>query len=137
LAHAIDLAKRTDAELIIMHVLSYPIPPIAEMTLIDQETWDRIFASAQSEAHRQVDAIVARARDAGVQASGFVIDGGMIAAPADEIVRAAKEKEVAVLVLGTHGRTGVAKLFLGSVTVRVVATAPCPVFTVRAPESAE
>jgi nucleotide-binding universal stress UspA family protein len=37
-----------------------------------------------------------------------------------------------MLVLGTHGRTGVARLFLGSVAAGVVATASCPVLTVRA-----
>jgi nucleotide-binding universal stress UspA family protein len=50
---------------------------------------------------------------------------------ADEIVRAAIDKEVDILVLGTHGRTGIAKFFLGSVAARVIATAPCPVLTVR------
>jgi len=34
-------------------------------------------------------------------------------------------------VMGTHGRTGLAKLFVGSVAARVVAAAPCPVLTVR------
>lgn len=42
-----------------------------------------------------------------------------------------------LLGLGTHGRTGVAKLFLGSVAARVVATAPCAVLTVRAPQPTE
>lgn len=37
----------------------------------------------------------------------------------------------AILILGTHGRTGFARLFVGSVASRVVATAPCPVLTVR------
>jgi nucleotide-binding universal stress UspA family protein len=137
LPHAIDVAKATGAELVVVHVLSSPIPFVAEMTYIDQDTWDRVFAGAQAEAHTQLDALLARARAAGVHASGFVIDTGMISAPAEEIVRAAKDKDVGVLVLGTHGRTGVAKLFLGSVAARVVATAPCPVLTVRAPESAE
>jgi nucleotide-binding universal stress UspA family protein len=40
-----------------------------------------------------------------------------------------------VLLLGTHGRTGVTRLILGSVASRVVATASCPVLTVRAAES--
>jgi nucleotide-binding universal stress UspA family protein len=38
---------------------------------------------------------------------------------------------VDVLVLGTHGRTGLPRFFLGSVAARVLATAPCPVLTVR------
>jgi len=46
-------------------------------------------------------------------------------------VRAAKRKRVDLLVLDTHGRTGLARAFLRSVAARVVATAPCPVLTVR------
>jgi nucleotide-binding universal stress UspA family protein len=46
-------------------------------------------------------------------------------------VRAARSKRADVLVLGTHGRTGLPRFFLGSVAARVLATAPCPVLTVR------
>jgi nucleotide-binding universal stress UspA family protein len=50
---------------------------------------------------------------------------------ADRIVRAAKGRRADVIVMGTHGRGAVAKFFLGSVAGRVVATAACPVLTVR------
>ena len=137
LPHAIDLAKATGAELIIIHVLPSPIPIVADVTYMDQETWDRIFAGARAEAHKHLDSLVARARETGVHTIGIVVDTGMVSAPAEAIVRAAKDKAAGTLVLGTHGRTGVAKFFLGSVAARVVATAPCPVLTVRAPESPE
>jgi len=55
---------------------------------------------------------------------------------ADEIVRAAEQDKTDILVLGTHGRTGVMKALLGSVAARVVATASCPVLTVRMPAEA-
>jgi nucleotide-binding universal stress UspA family protein len=132
--HAITMAKATGAELIIMHVLASPIPIVSEAVYLDPETWDRIYAGAQAEAHKQLEPLVAGARAAGIQASGFIVDDAYVHPPADSIVRAAKEKEVDFLVLGTHGRTGVAKFFLGSVAARVVATAPCPVLTVRASE---
>jgi nucleotide-binding universal stress UspA family protein len=134
LPHAITIAKATGAELIIMHVLPSPIPLVAETTYIDPATWDRLFATALADAHRRLDELLARAREGDVRASGFVIEGGMSASAANEIVGAAKDKGVGMLVLGTHGRTGIAKFFLGSVAARVVATAPCPVLTVRAPE---
>lgn len=135
LPHAINLAKATSAELIILHVLPSTNPIVAETTYIDQETWDRIFAGAQAETHKQLDGMVGRAREAGVHATGVVVNAGMMPALAEEIVRAAKDRAAGMLVLGTHGRTGVAKFFLGSVAARVVATAPCPVLTVRAPEN--
>ena len=55
----------------------------------------------------------------------------MVGSPYEVIVRAARSKGVDVLVLGTHGRTGLPRFFLGSVATRVLATAPCPVLTVR------
>jgi nucleotide-binding universal stress UspA family protein len=137
LPHAITIAKATGAALIIVHVLPSPIPLVAETTYIDQATWDRLWASALAEAHRQLDELLARAREADVPVTGFVVDAWIGSSAALEIVRAARDKDVGILVLGTHGRTGIAKLFLGSVAARVVATAPCPVLTVRAPETAD
>jgi len=55
--------------------------------------------------------------------------------PRVEILREAERRRADLIVLGTHGRTGVARFFLGSVAGRVVATAPCPVLTVRPPEA--
>jgi nucleotide-binding universal stress UspA family protein len=49
---------------------------------------------------------------------------------ADEIVRYAKGHGIQLIVLGTHGRTGVSRVLLGSVAERVIRTAPCPVLTV-------
>jgi nucleotide-binding universal stress UspA family protein len=54
--------------------------------------------------------------------------------PAAEIVRYAKEAEVDLIVMGTHGRGFVAHVVLGSVAEKVVRTAPCPVLTVRNPQ---
>ena len=51
--------------------------------------------------------------------------------PADEIVQYAKSQDVDLIVLGTHGRSGMAHLLLGSVAEQVVRSAPCPVLTVR------
>src|SRR5262249_20777722 len=51
--------------------------------------------------------------------------------PADAIVRAAQERGADLIVMGTHGRTGLQHVLLGSVAEKVVRTAPCPVLTVR------
>jgi nucleotide-binding universal stress UspA family protein len=55
-------------------------------------------------------------------------------APAEAIVQYAKTEGVDVIVMGTHGRNGLAHLFMGSVAERVVRLAPCPVLTVRHPQ---
>ena len=53
--------------------------------------------------------------------------------PVDEINRFVDEKKVDLIVMGTHGRTGLQHLLVGSVAERVVRTATCPVLTVRHP----
>jgi len=52
--------------------------------------------------------------------------------PAEQIARVAKSRHADVIVMGTHGRTGLTRAFLGSVAARVVAIAGCPVLTVHA-----
>ena len=51
--------------------------------------------------------------------------------PHVRIARAARSNRADVIVMGTHGRTGLARAFLGSVAARVLASATCPVVTVR------
>ena len=54
--------------------------------------------------------------------------------PADAITRYAKHEQIDLIVMGTHGRTGVTHMLMGSVAEHVVRTAPCPVLTVQHPE---
>ena len=64
---------------------------------------------------------------AGVRATAILTER----MPFDQIVRAAKGKRADLIVIGTHGRKGFSRFFLGSVAERVVQLAPCPVLTVR------
>ena len=57
-----------------------------------------------------------------------------IGKPFVEIVRTAKERDVDLIVMGTHGRTGLAHMLIGSTAEKVVRMAPCPVLTVKHPE---
>jgi nucleotide-binding universal stress UspA family protein len=59
-----------------------------------------------------------------------------IGAPADEIVRYADDRDIDLIVMGTHGRSGVAHMLLGSVAEKVVRGARCPVLTIRHPRRA-
>src|SRR5439155_5502006 len=83
--------------------------------------------AARAHGKEEIDKLVAKAKKAGVRTSGLLLEGN----PAQQIVRAAKSTRTDMIVMGTHGRTGLAKLFIGSVAQRVVSTAPCPVLTVR------
>src|SRR3989304_1172965 len=60
-----------------------------------------------------------------------------VGVPAQEIVNAADDKEVDVIVMGTHGRTGIAHVVMGSVAENVVRKALCPVLTVRQTRGAQ
>ena len=54
--------------------------------------------------------------------------------PAEAILEYARDKTIDVIVIGTHGRTGLSRLVMGSVAEKIVRNAPCPVLTVRHPE---
>jgi nucleotide-binding universal stress UspA family protein len=82
---------------------------------------------ARAYARKKVGTLVTKAKTAGARATSLVLEG----APADRIVRAARAQRADLIVMGTHGRGAMAKLFLGSVAGRVVATSLCPVLTVR------
>jgi nucleotide-binding universal stress UspA family protein len=123
---AIALAKADKAQLLIVNVLAPPMP-ISGEGYMPPNLYEDLEASARKYAERKLAALQVKARAASVRASTLVLEG----VAHEQIVRAAKSKKADLIVIGTHGRTGLAKLFLGSVASRVVAAAPCPVLTVR------
>jgi nucleotide-binding universal stress UspA family protein len=90
-------------------------------------TWNEIEGGARAAAQKSLKALVRRAQRAGLVATSLLTEGSA----AEQIVKSAKAKRADLLVIGTHGRSGFARLLLGSVAAHVVATAPCPVLTVR------
>jgi nucleotide-binding universal stress UspA family protein len=90
-------------------------------------TMDRLQKQARQWSTRRLASVAMRAKKAGVKASVLLREGDA----ADQIVRACRSTKSDLIVMGTHGRRGLQKFFLGSVAERVVATAPCPVVTVR------
>ena len=123
---ALELARANRAELLLVHVLSpVPVPVVSEY--ISPRVLDDLIRSARAAAQRRLDALRARAKKAGVRAIALLAEG----TPFTQIAKAAKVKHADLVVMGTHGRSGLRKLFLGSVAERVVGTAPCPVLTVR------
>jgi nucleotide-binding universal stress UspA family protein len=125
-AKAVEMAKANRAELLIVHVLA-PSVPLAGDGYISPKIYEDLEASARAWGQKQLNRLLAKARQAGVRAKGALLDG----VPHEQIVRAAKSKKAGLIVIGTHGRTGLAKFVLGSVAGRVVAMATCPVMTVR------
>jgi nucleotide-binding universal stress UspA family protein len=126
LKKAIEMAKASRGQLLIAHVLS-PIVPVAGEGYISPKVYDEIAASNRTWAQKQLAKLLAQAKKAGVRASGALLEG----VAHEQIIRFARSRRADLVVMGTHGRSGLAKLFLGSVAGRVVSGAACPVLTVR------
>src|SRR6266478_3213395 len=122
---AIELARRLGAELEIVHV-EEPLPAyaFAEGALLDLP---RLQEEVRTWAERQLEDLARGARASGVSTTTAVLLG----VPANTIVEAARTERADLIVVGTHGRTGLERVLLGSVAERVVRNAPCAVLTVR------
>ena len=123
---AVALAKSLDANLTIISVLA-PLVPVVPEQYFDAATLDRLDERARHWSGRQLARLAAAAKRAGVKVTTILRQGD----PASEIVRAGRSTRADLIVVGTHGRRGLSKILLGSVAERVVASAPCPVLTVR------
>jgi nucleotide-binding universal stress UspA family protein len=123
---ALTMAKANRATLTILHVV-VPFMPIVPEQYFSAETWELLDSQARRWSEQQLRKLTERAKKTGVRVVGLLLEGD----PAQVIARTARSKRADLLVVGTHGRTGLAKFFVGSVAGRVVATAPCPVVTVR------
>lgn len=124
---ALDLARANRAALTLVHVYSTFIPVMGE-GFVSGQVYDKMLTDIRTDAQRRLGRLVAEARKKGVRAKGLALEG----IPHERIVRAARSTRADLIVLGTHGRTGLGRMFLGSVAARVVTLAPCPVLTVRA-----
>lgn len=118
---AIDLAKTYDAKLTLLHV--YGVPTVYYP---DAVSWplEELGRAAQA----SLDAAVAKTRERYSKTDGHVEVGD----PREAILKFAKESGADLLVIGTHGRRGLAHLVLGSVAEWLVRMAPLPVLTVAA-----
>lgn len=125
LKEAIELAKENEAALLIAH--AYQPPSVVEAQSISAGVYEEWDQNIRAEVKGRLDEIVEQTAMEGVRAEPLVLTG----APDEAITEAARFNDADLVVLGTHGRTGVSRLFLGSVAARVISTAPCPVMTVR------
>jgi len=122
---ALALARQHRAALRILHVLT---PPSPFVNGTPPRHWLELMARARNAAERKLSRLLSSADQAGVGASGALADDEY---PAQAIAREARRERADVIVIGTHGRSGLGRLFMGSVATRVLQTAPCPVLTVR------
>src|SRR5262245_4561131 len=132
-AIARDEAKRHGGRLLLLHVCDLPLDLGPDTQIILEPDSDgpismRHFAMSSAETHLR-DLADRLAREGGT-AEVFV----RVGRPVDEILRFAAEQAADVIVMGTHGRTGIRKMIAGSVTERIVRASDVPVMTIRHPD---
>ena len=125
LEYALTLATRLQARLTLLHIIY--LPRMVEVDITPYQ--EQMEAGAQ----QAMDAYLKRAQDAGVEARIEMARG----VPFREIVEMAKAKNIDLIIMGTHGRTGLQHALLGSVAEKVVRLAPCPVLVTRHIDNAE
>jgi universal stress protein A len=120
---ACELARVHHAELVLVHVfIEMPLySEVAVMTI--QQVWEEQRAWVEQQLVERAEAATKR----GLSARYLLRTG---TAP-DEIVQAAVDEAADLIVVGTHGRSGIERLVIGSVAERVVRHASCPVLTVK------
>lgn len=130
LDYAVELAKKLGADLHLLHVYQDPLAgipfarpntagaPAAPLEVIEQ---------ARAARKTEIERLRKLCTDHGITTRVEEIEG----VPAATIVKAASDNKTDLIVMGTHGRTGLAHVVVGSVAERVVRLSPCPVLTVR------
>jgi universal stress protein A len=126
LPHAIAAARERRAELVVLHVLPPPVGPDA-MGYVPSRMYEEMKAAVVRNARRRLELLASRVSRAKVRSRWLLVEG----LPQEEIPRAARKLKAALVVAGTHGRTGIARLLMGSVAAQVIGTSPCPVMTIR------
>ena len=125
LDYAIALARTLHAQVTLLHVISAvywatgEVPGALSATVLEE---------LEAIAQQSLEQALQRVRDAGLEGEALVVHGS----PFECIVAAARDQGIDLIVMGSHGRTGLRHVLLGSVAERVVRLAPCPVLVTRA-----
>ncbi|MGH8070161.1 MAG: universal stress protein [Candidatus Entotheonellia bacterium] len=117
---AFELAQRFGAKLSLLHVIEVPVYTIEVALPLENLEWD---------ARRELALLLPEAEAAHMAVTRLVELG----VPYQRILETATAEQVDLIVMATHGRTGLGHLIMGSVAERVVRLAPCPVLTIRPP----
>lgn len=128
--YAIILAKAFDAEITVL----YTAPSLSQYVgfHVPPSSIENFVGEIVTGAEQSMDEFITEAfADPEVKATGIILSGYA----AQEIISYANTHEMDVIVMGTHGRTGIDRILFGSVAEKVVKTASMPVMTVRPKEN--
>ncbi|WP_232686080.1 universal stress protein [Halobacterium zhouii] len=124
--HAVDLAAEHGATI---HAL-YVVNSASFASLPVESSWENVASLLDEEGAAALDDVEELTSERGVPVERALIEGN----PSREIVRYAEDEDCDLVVMGTHGRGGIDRLLLGSVTEKVVRSSTVPVLTVRVEE---
>ncbi len=127
--YACAFAEQFGAELHVLHVVQDLVALVPEPGLAFPPPGDYM-----KELKESAERSLATVPDAKWAVGKKIVRSVRQGPPFVEIIRYAKENDVDLIILGTHGRTGLSHMLLGSVAEKVVRKAPCPVLTVRPDE---
>ena len=124
-ASALELARALKAEILLVHVVVPTVP--ADAMYAPYVDWTTLEKASREAAQAELDRLATQVSRRGIRVATLLASGHA----ADQIVRIAKAKKAGLVVIGTHGRTGLSRFVMGSVAMRVMSGASCPVVTVR------
>ncbi len=125
LPYAVDMAKTHSAKLYMIHIL-YDIASASGLS-VPHTSLDQMYKELEASAKKELQNFGWQKREE-LKDVEFTVVRGL---PYDEILKFAKEKSVDLIVIGTHGKTGIDRVIFGSTAQRVVRHAQCPVLTVK------
>jgi nucleotide-binding universal stress UspA family protein len=128
-SYALNLAKNYKSRLLILHVTPEPVHPEQLSIYLSEEKLKELKVYQKKELDRQLKSHYLK-RLGRVKSYEILIKEGEAFL---EILQTAKKKSVDLIVMGTHGRTGLDHILFGSTAEKVVRRSPCPVLTVRLP----
>lgn len=123
LKYAVSFAMKDEARLYLLHVVDIRSFDESLDTMVEKEIDDETIKQLETKLFECVPEEIRN----GMQVEALVVRG----IPFAEIISIAKKNKVDMIVMGTHGRTGLAHIMIGSVSEKVVRKSHCPVLTVR------
>ena len=130
---AASLARLMNARIICLHVIEPIVPTVGFTPIAEPLPVADISERLEDSATRELPRIAEREECAGLDVEDLIAHGEA----ASEIVRVAKERGVDLIVISSHGRTGLGRILFGSTAESVVRHAPCPVLVVKPPSASE
>jgi nucleotide-binding universal stress UspA family protein len=129
--YAISLNKLFHARLYLLHVLQ-DFTEFSEFTL-NLSFLPELYAEFEQSAAKRLEEIATAKMPSDTTCDTYIVHG----VPFNEIINFAREEKIDLIVIGTHGRTGLKHMFFGSTAEKVVKRAPCSVLVARKPEPEE